>query len=76
MPCKIGSMDDIVLPKGWELCPCSGIMPIEHNKQRVTHVKSMCHQRWLGEQIQKDDAAKMAEAASQSLPCTAPLPEQ
>jgi len=76
MPCKIGSTSDRAPPKGWELCPCSGYMPIELNKERVKHVKSMCHQRWLGEQIQKADADKMAEAVSLNLPCTAPLPEQ
>ena len=73
MPCTVVSTADRVPPKGWELCPCSGYMPIELNKERVKHVKSMCHQRWLGEQIQKDDAAKMA---SLNLPCTTPLPEQ
>ena len=72
MPCTAISTADRAPPKGWELCPCSGYIPLERNKQYVVHVKSLCHQRWLGAEIQKEEEAKV----SQSLPDTALLPSQ
>ena len=71
MPCTVAPTSDRVPPKGWELCPCSGFMPIALNKDRVNHVKSMCHQRWLGEEIKKKEAE-----ANLNLPCITPPQEQ